>query len=447
MNLAEIIRVLSLRSQFRSRYKWTRQHVLSFQSGQLDELRRFAYKHSDFYRQFHKGLESAPLSQLPVLTKRMLMNNWDDVVTDKLLKLDEVKPFIETLREPELFKRRYYINSTSGSSGLKGIFAYNKEEWRHVLASYSRVYDWAGINIGLFRHYKVAVVSSLSPWHQSAVVGYTAKSSMMQTLRLDSTHPIAQIVSQLNAFKPEVIIAYANMANVLAQQQLSGNLRLTPEVVICASEVLTNQSRKRIANAWGIQAFNTYGATETAGIASETKEHSGLKVFDDLVIVENVDDNYQPVKAGNFGSKLLVTVLFSRTIPLIRYELDDSVCLANSENYSLLPFSTIAEIQGRHEEIITMKGDKGVMTIQPNFFHNLFENAEINEWQIQYKTDNTLNISLLKPVEKAVVDKLRETVTSAFLGLGISQVTVYVNEVENLQRTALGKTYLIKSIT
>lgn len=443
--MVEIIRVLLLRSQFRSRYKWTRQHVLSFQSGQLDELRRFTYENSNFYRQFHKGLENAPLSQLPVLTKRMLMDNWDDVVTDKSLKLDEVKPFIETLREPKLFKNRYYINSTSGSSGLKGIFAYNKEEWRHVLASYSRVYDWAGINIGLFHHYRVAVVSSLSPWHQSAAVGYTAKSRMMQTLRLDSTQPIEQLTAQLDAFKPQVVIAYANMAKVLAQEQLRGNLHVEPQVVICASEVLTNQSRKLIRQAWSIEAYNTYGATETAGVASETAKHSGLKTFDDLVIVENVDHNNKPVEPGSFGSKLLVTVLFSRTVPLIRYALEDSVCFAAHEDYNSGPFSTITEIQGRQEEILSFTSVSGNITIQPNFFHNLFENLEINEWQMLSRNDS-LTVSLLNPVTAQTIAAVQNKLMSALQEKGVIGIATNVIAVEKLERTKLGKTYLIKAI-
>ncbi len=445
MNSLELLKILQLRFQLRKRYGWRRGQLISYQQSQLNELRQFTYAQSGYYKEFHKGLYKAPLNQLPVLTKRMLMQNWNDVVTDKELHIDDIKSFIERIKLPELFKDKYYINSTSGSSGLKGIFAYNKEEWRNVMTSYSRVYDWAGVKIGIFKHYKVAVVSSLMPWHQSAVVGYTAQSRIMQTLRIDSTQPIDEIVSQLNEFQPEVVIAYANMGKLLALQQINGTLRIQPSSVICASEVLTTHARKLIFKAWNIEPYNTYGATETAGIASETTEHNGLKVFDDLVIVENVDDNYKPVINGKFGTKILVTVLFSRTIPLIRYELDDSICFSEHQEYDRLPFSTIANIQGRQEEIISMKGSNGNITIQPNFFHNLFETTEINEWQVQQEKDNLITVSLVKPVSKVIIDKTRAILLSALLEKEILSPVVDIKEVDKLQKTALGKTFLIKS--
>lgn len=445
MNSIEILKILQLRSRLRKRYSWNRDQVLMYQQSQLNKLRQFAYAHSGYYREFHKGLYNARLEELPVLTKKMLMQNWNDVVTDKELHIDEIKSFIERIKQPELFKDKYYINSTSGSSGLKGIFAYNTDEWRNVMASYSRVYDWAGVNIGIFKHYKVAVVSSLMPWHQSAVVGYTAQSRIMKTLRIDSTQPMDEIVSQLNKFQPEVVIAYANMGKLLALEQIKGALHIHPSSVICASEVLTAHARKLIFKAWDIEPCNTYGATETAGIASETNEHNGLRVFDDLVIVENVDDNYKPVINGKFGTKILVTVLFSRTIPLIRYELDDSICFSEHQEYDRLPFSTIANIQGRQEEIISMQGSNGDITIQPNFFHNLFETIEINEWQVQQEKDNTLTVSLVKPVSKVIIDSIRATILSALLEKEILSPAINIKEVDKLQKTALGKTFLIKS--
>ena len=67
-----------------------------------------------------------------------------------------------------------------------------------------------------------------------------------------------------------------------------------------------------------------YGATETAGIASECR-HGRLHRYEDLVIAEIVDEANRPVAPGDFGAKLLVTVLFSRTQPLIRYEMSDRV--------------------------------------------------------------------------------------------------------------------------
>ena len=48
-----------------------------------------------------------------------------------------------------------------------------------------------------------------------------------------------------------------------------------------------------------------------------------------------------------FGEKVLVTVLFSRTMPLIRYEITDSVRMSPDPCPCGRPFHVLAEIRGR----------------------------------------------------------------------------------------------------
>jgi phenylacetate-coenzyme A ligase PaaK-like adenylate-forming protein len=87
---------------------------------------------------------------------------------------------------------------------------------------------------------------------------------------------------------------------------------------MCASEVLTEEAAARIERAWGPRPFNVYAATETAGIGSECALHR-MHLYEDLVITEVVDEMNRPVPPGSLGAKLLVSVLWSRTQPLIRY--------------------------------------------------------------------------------------------------------------------------------
>jgi phenylacetate-CoA ligase len=96
-----------------------------------------------------------------------------------------------------------------------------------------------------------------------------------------------------------------------------------------SSEVLTRDARQRIEAARGQgMVFEQYAATEGAGLAAECHQHRGLHLFEDLSIVEVVDEAKQPVPPGTFGARVLLTVLWSRTQPLIRYVLDDSLRLA-----------------------------------------------------------------------------------------------------------------------
>ncbi len=63
-------------------------------------------------------------------------------------------------------------------------------------------------------------------------------------------------------------------------------------------------------------------------LASESVNRVGLHVAEDVVVLEVVDELGLPVPPGTPGYKVLVTSLIGRTVPLIRYELADSVTLA-----------------------------------------------------------------------------------------------------------------------
>jgi len=271
------------------------------------------------------------------------MENFDELVTDPSVRLTDVEAHLATLRGNERFRGRYWVASTSGSTGHRGVFLWDFAEWTTVLASYNRSFDWAGSRAGLTHRTKMAVVSSTTPWHQSARVGASVQSPWVPTLRLDSGDPVESIVERLNSWQPEVLVAYASMIRLLAEEQLAGRLHIYPEFVFSASEVLTDRARRQAEAAWGKKPFDVYAATETAGIASECDLHRGMHLFEDLVITEIVDEYNRPVAPGVYGEKVLLTVLFSRTLPLIRYEMSDSVRPAASPYCPcgrLLPLST-----------------------------------------------------------------------------------------------------------
>ncbi|MEK7786982.1 MAG: phenylacetate--CoA ligase family protein, partial [Chloroflexota bacterium] len=260
-----------------------------------------------------------------MLTKAMMMDHFDELVTDRAVRLAAVRAHAANDREGQRFLDRYWVNATSGSSGHPGFFLFDLEEWTTVLASFARSHEWAGIRVNLTHRMKMASVASISPWHMSAQVGATLKSWWMPALRLAASEPLETIVQRLNDWQPEMLVSYASMARILAEEQIAGRLRIQPHVVYTSSEVLTEATRQRIESAWGQPPFNQFASTETAGIAAERQDCRRLHLYEDLVIVEVVDEHYRAVPPREYGAKLLITTLFSRTQPLIRYELNDSV--------------------------------------------------------------------------------------------------------------------------
>src|SRR5262245_29753242 len=145
MDASMISRVLWLRRTLRRRERWSEQDLREHQRREAAALRAFASARSLFYQRFHKGLDRAPLAELPVLTKATLMDNFDDISTDPAVRLAELQAFLDAPDASRRFRGRYWVSATSGSSGRKSIIPSNAHEWATIIASYGRANEWAGI--------------------------------------------------------------------------------------------------------------------------------------------------------------------------------------------------------------------------------------------------------------------------------------------------------------
>jgi phenylacetate-CoA ligase len=447
MSAQMILKVLALRHRLRQRDRWTRRKLEEHQAQALRYLRQYAYTRSSFYVRFHRGLADRPLSNLPILTKEMVMEHFDELVTDPTVRLADVEAHLATLSgDDEHFNARYRVASTSGSTGRRGLFLWDPDEWGAVLASYNRSFDWAGVGAGLTHRTRMAVVSSTTPWHQSARVGASVSSPWVPTLRLDSGDPLESIVERLNGFQPRVLVAYASMAHLLAEEQLAGRLRISPGFVFVSSEVFTEQARRRVEEAWGEKPFEVYAATETAGIASECDWHRGMHLFEDLLVTEVVDENNRPVPPGVYGEKVLVTVLFSRTMPLIRYEMSDSVRPASSPHCPCgRPFALIDGIQGRAEDVLRFAAASGgQVPVQPIVFHRVMDAVPAGGWQVAQGPDGlTVLLSGVREgfADATLVNSLRRELEAQ----GVVVPPVEIRWVRAIPRTTAGKAPLIKA--
>jgi phenylacetate-coenzyme A ligase PaaK-like adenylate-forming protein len=280
--------LLALRQQLRARDFWTRQQLEEHQLCALEALRTYAYTHSPFYQRFHQGLTDRPLHELPVLTKAVVMESFDDLVTDRTIRRRDV----ETMGLRSRFLQRYLTLSTSGSTGRRGVFLFNDGDWHVLLASYLRAMeDWTNLAHDGEYPIRTAAVSSSTPWHPSASVNASLHSRFFPMLGIDATTLIDTMVEQLNSWQPELFIGYPSSLYALAQEQLAGRLQIAPRAIIASSEVVVEHQRRRMQAAWGNEIFTMYGTTEGGCVAMECDQHAGLHLFEDLLIVEVVDQD------------------------------------------------------------------------------------------------------------------------------------------------------------
>ena len=446
MDVKIMLKLMSNLKQLRQHERWTRPQLEAYQAESLRRLREYAYARSPFYQRFHKGLFDRPLHELPVLTKAMMMEHFDELVTDRNLHLDEVRASASQAQPGEPYLNRYWVNATSGSSGHPGFFLFDESEWISVLASFARSQEWSGVQINLTHRQRMATVASISPWHMSSQVAATVKSWWRPSLRVAASQPLSKTVEQLNQWQPEVLVCYASMAGILAEEQLAHRLHIQPEFVYSASEVLTSQTRKRVQEAWGNEPFNQYVSTEAASIATEHRSCRRMHFFEDLVIPEVVDEHYRPVPAGEYGAKLLITTLFSRTQPLIRYELNDSVRLSTEHDGCGLPFAILESIQGRVENNLMLPAvSGGEVLIRPLVINRIMDIVPVSGWQLVQQADNGLVLLLTGARDGLTDEALIDQISKSLAQEGARATYIKVQRVPEIPKTAAGKAPLIKA--
>src|SRR4051794_10877679 len=106
------------------------------------------------------------------LTKATMMEHFDDIVTDPRLRRDELLAHVEKIDGDDLYLGRYRVMTTSGSSGRKGLFVYDRAAWAVIMAQFLRFTAMAGVRPRLPR-LKIAAVISPTGSHMSRRVAHT----------------------------------------------------------------------------------------------------------------------------------------------------------------------------------------------------------------------------------------------------------------------------------
>ena len=171
-----------------------------------------------------------------------------------------------------------------------------------------------------------------------------------------------------------------------------------------------------------------------------------MHLYEDLVVTEVVDDANRPVPMGTFGAKVLVTVLFSRTLPLIRYEMSDRVALRGEPCACGKPYSLVQRILGRTEDALILPGVGGApVSIHPNVFHDVLDTVSLRGWQVVEEARG-LRVRIAAAASDEVPADLAERLRAALLAHG-SAVAVAVDRVEDITRTGAGKALVVRRAT
>jgi phenylacetate-CoA ligase len=340
---------------------WTRAQLESYQDRRWRLLAGFAVEHTNFYRQHYRGIDlrRAPLSALPPVDKRALMDHFDEAVCDPDLQLTNLRRASCRPGGCALYDGRYHVLSTSGTSGKPGYFVYSQDEWVDTLAVGILSLDLAGMQVLRFPRPRIAVCTTTNSSHISAQLFEAVDLGLMATLVLDPRDSLECLVQRVQRFRPDAIIGYPSVIRPLVEAQQQKLLNIRPRHVICGGEIVTPLLCERIQSVWGSDVFDLYATTETGLLAIGSPDHGGAYILEGDTLVEVVDKNNNSIPAGETGHHVLVTCLQRSAQPVLRYRLSDRLVLAPPLNEHSAPFRRILSMEGRVDDSLRFRTRNG----------------------------------------------------------------------------------------
>jgi phenylacetate-CoA ligase len=335
---------LALLNRFDDIDSMTVEQLTARQQVRLRQMLEHAYENCDYYRTVFRecGLsrnspDPARIGALPLLTK--------EIIRAKLPSL-----IARNVPPDRLIHAR-----TGGSTGLPMTFVRDKE-CIYLRKAQELYFDkWMGYRLGDKAALFVAAShhDSFGDRWKAAVRNATCE----RMLRFDPHHItddyMDAFVHEYREFAPSIVKCFPNSLGVFAEFVNRRGVRL-PKVraISCTGENLYAQQRRLFSDTFGGEVFEKFGTRECGVIACECREHRGMHLFLDGAYVEVLDDSGNPAKPGQMG-RVVVTDLFNRGMPMIRYEIGDLAVVAeNSVCACGSPLPLIERIVGRDRDVL-----------------------------------------------------------------------------------------------
>jgi phenylacetate-coenzyme A ligase PaaK-like adenylate-forming protein len=420
------------------RLTWSREQILDHQRAGLRELLAYAIEHSPFHARRLRGVDPdqvdpQDLSALPVMSKAEMMASLDQVYTDPALRRAEVEAVLaRTGREPVPILGRYVALVSGGSSGVRGVFTFDLAALVEFIATITRglmarIMAGGGSPPGGLL---LAMVGAPCAVHATGLAEpLTAGGGMPFYWKSASvTASIGELVARLNEMRPAMLFGYPTVLAQLASEQRAGRLRISPVGVLSTSEMCTPDLRIAIHDGFGAQVINTFASTE--GLVGATVPDGDVHAFaDDACIVELVDADNRPVAPGAPSAKVLLTNLYNKVQPLIRYELTDSLRQqpAATEHGHLR-----AIVDGRADDVF--RYDR--IQLHPHVIRSvLVRHPQITEHQVVQTADG-IHASVVATEPGAAVDlpALTSHLTAALTEAGLPAPAVAADQIPQLSR-------------
>lgn len=400
---------------------------------QLELLRSqlmHAYRNVEFYRRRMEAEKITPLD----------IRSLDDLRMIPPLTKRDIQEHGAALLAMNIPENRRDQNQTGGSTGSPLQFWVDKERFDSRRASTDRHNGWAGLHPGEWcavlwgSTYELgsAVVPKITWRHRLLDRSLLLNTSMV------SEESLQEFIALLRRYRPRRLKAYAQSAAMFAQYcRTVGADDIQFDSIITSAEVLLPENRALIEDTFRGKIFNRYGCREISVIASECEHHTGLHVNADALLVE-----IEPIPGGTHdGGRVLVTDLYNRSMPLIRYEIGDVARWADSRPCPCgrsLP--RLATVEGRITDFLCLPDGK--MVSGPSLALLVGQVAEIRQAQFVQTSSKDIRLDVV-PAEgygSHTVDDLQRRLYPYLRG----QVRLTIRAVDRILSEKSGKFRFVK---
>jgi len=362
---------------------------------------------------------------IPPLTKKIIKENFQELISK------------------DINKRKWYKNSSGGSTGIPQTFIQDNEYRNWALASqnfyfkkFLDVFPFEVKNITLwgserdiFRQRK-SLISLLAFYLRQEILLNTFKISGKDWLKY---------IEIINKEKPYYIKGYAGslyqMAKLIDQKKLK---IWQPKFIYSSAETLRPFMRKLIERVFKCKVYDFYGSREVGSIAGECKRGK-IHIFNFNNFVEVVDEKNQPVKPGKMG-KILITNLHNYSMPLIRYEIGDTAIWGEKCDCGINT-PTLERITGRITD--HFKNKKGDLIHGEYFTHLFYFRDWIKSFQVLQKKIDKIIIFFVADEEKK--DEIKEIEEKIKLVMG-EDCQIEWRKVKEILPTPQGKFLYTRSL-
>lgn len=196
----------------------------------------------------------------------------------------------------------------------------------------------------------------------------------------------------IKRLKPTSIVAVPSFILKLISFAKEAGININETSVkkaICIGENIRNTDfslnmlGKKITESWNIKLYSTYASTEMQTAFTECGEGKGGHYQPELVIVELLDENDQPVEPYTAG-EVTITTLGVEGMPLLRYKTGD-ICMYFDEPCACGRTSLrLSSIMGRKKQMIKFKG---TTLYPPALFDLLNEREEILDYVVEVSSN------------------------------------------------------------